>query len=70
MGLEARLGQRLSGGAVAVLVATCSHMPQYSGEKGVRLAQKMQAGPCIRVGVQLQKAEVGPSSGSTWRLSH
>jgi hypothetical protein len=41
----------------------------HSG-KGVRLAQKMQVGPCIPVETQLQKAEVGPTSGPTWRLSH
>ena len=39
-------------------------------EKGVRLAQKMQVGPRIAVGVQLEKAEVGPTSGPTRRLSH
>ena len=41
-----------------------------SSEKAVRLAQKMVGGPCITVGIQLQKAEVGPTSGPTWRLSH
>jgi hypothetical protein len=30
----------------------------------------MQIGPCVPVGIQLEKAEVGPSSGRTWRLSH
>ena len=30
----------------------------------------MQVGPCIPVGVQLQKAEIDPTSGPTWRLSH
>jgi hypothetical protein len=40
------------------------------GEKDVRLAQKMQVVPRIIVGIQLDKAEVGPASGSTWRLSH
>jgi hypothetical protein len=30
----------------------------------------MQVGSCIPVGIQLQKAEVGPTSGPTWRLSH
>jgi hypothetical protein len=40
-------------------------------EKGVRLAQKMQVGPCILVGgIQLRKAEVGPTSGPTWHISH
>ena len=38
-------------------------------EKGLRLAQKMQVGPRYLVGVQLKKAEVGPNSGPTWRLS-
>jgi hypothetical protein len=32
--------------------------------------KKMQVGPCIPVGMQLQKAEVGPTSGPTLRLSH
>jgi hypothetical protein len=43
-----------------------------ASEKGVRLAQKFQAGPCIPVGIQLEKAEVGPTSGPTRRgaLSH
>ena len=39
-------------------------------EKAVRLPQKIQVGPCISVGTQLNKAEVGPTSGPTWRLSH
>jgi hypothetical protein len=52
---------------------------KYWSEKAVRLAQKMQVaklaqkvqvGPCIPVGMQLEKAEVGPTSGQTWRLSH
>ena len=30
----------------------------------------MQVGPCIPVGIQLEKAAVGPTSGPTWRLSH
>jgi hypothetical protein len=30
----------------------------------------MQVGPCIPMGIQLQKAEVGPTSGPTWRLFH
>ena len=38
--------------------------------KGVRLAQKTQVGPRIPVGRQLEKAEGGPSSGPTRRLSH
>ena len=44
--------------------------PCSSGAKGVRSAQKMQVGPHIPVGIQLQKAEVGPASGPTWLLSH
>jgi hypothetical protein len=40
------------------------------GERGVRLAQKMQVRPCIPVKTQLQNAEVGPTSGPAWRLSH
>jgi hypothetical protein len=30
----------------------------------------MRVGPCIPVGIQLAKAEVGPTFGPTWRLSH
>jgi hypothetical protein len=30
------------------------------------LAQNMQVGPCISVGIRLEKAEVGPTSGPTW----
>ena len=30
----------------------------------------MQIGPCIPVGVQLEKAAVGPTSGPTRHLSH
>ena len=30
----------------------------------------MRAGPCIPVGIQTEKAEVGPTSGPTWRPSH
>jgi hypothetical protein len=33
------------------------------------LAQKMPVGPCIPAGIQLEKAELGPTSGPTWRLS-
>jgi hypothetical protein len=41
-------------------------------EKGVRLAQKMRVNPRIPVGLQLEKAGVGPtlSSGPTRHLSH
>jgi hypothetical protein len=38
-------------------------------ERGVRLAQKMEAGPRIPVGIQLEKAEVCPTSEPTWCLS-
>ena len=41
-----------------------------SSEEGVRLAQKMRVGPCIPVGIQQEKAEVGPTSGPTWRFPH
>ena len=47
-----------------------SNGSKHRGEKGVRLAQKMQVGPCTPAGIQLQKAGVGPTSGPTWRLSH
>ena len=30
----------------------------------------MQVGPCIPVEIQLEKAEVGPTFGPTWGLSH
>ena len=32
-------------------------------EEGVRVAQTVPAGPRIPVGIQLEKAEVGPTSG-------
>jgi hypothetical protein len=50
--------------------ASSSARIQPVAKKDVRLAQKMQIGPCISVGTQLEKAEVGPTSGPTWRLSH
>jgi hypothetical protein len=28
----------------------------------------MQVGPCVPVGIQLEKAGVGPTSGPTWYL--
>jgi hypothetical protein len=34
------------------------------------LTQKTQVGPHTPVGIQLEKAEVGPTSGPTWRPSH
>jgi hypothetical protein len=46
------------------------HPPPTPTEKGVSLAQKVQVGPCIPAGIQPEKAEVGPTSGPTWRLSH
>ena len=41
-----------------------------ASEKGVRLAQNMQVRPRTPVGIQRLKAEVGPTSEPTWRLSH
>ena len=41
-----------------------------AARKVVRLAQNMQVDPCIPLGIQLSKAEVGPTSGPTWRLPH
>jgi hypothetical protein len=38
--------------------------------QGLRSAQTMQVGPCTPVGIQLQQAEVGPTSGPTRRPSH
>jgi hypothetical protein len=32
-------------------------------EKGVRLVQRLQVGPCIPVGMELYRAEVGPTFG-------
>jgi hypothetical protein len=34
------------------------------------VGQHTQVGPCIPVGMQLQKAGVGPTSGPAWRLPH
>ena len=34
------------------------------------MAQHTQVGLCVPVGIQLENAEVGPTSGPTWRLSH
>jgi hypothetical protein len=39
------------------------------GPKGVRLEQKIHVGPCIPVITQLEKAEVGSTSGPARRLS-
>jgi hypothetical protein len=46
------------------------HYDMSPSDNDVRLAQKLHFGPCIPVGIQVQKAEVGPTSGPTWRLSH
>ena len=45
-------------------------LQRLTSERGLNLAQKMQVGPCIPVITQLERAEVGPTSGPTWRLSH
>ncbi len=45
-------------------------MARAWSKKGVRLAQKMRVGPGIPVIIQLERAEVGPTSGPIWRLSH
>jgi hypothetical protein len=37
--------------------------PRACSEKSVRLAQKIQVGPCISAVTQLGRAEVGPTSG-------
>jgi hypothetical protein len=44
--------------------------PALRARNGVRSAQAMPVGPCIPVGIKLETAEVGPTSGPTWRLSH
>jgi hypothetical protein len=54
----------------AVAVAAAPSRSACCSEKGVRLAHKMRVGPYIPVGIQTEKAEVGPTSGPTWRLSH
>ena len=45
-------------------------MRRAFSEQGVRLAQSTQVGPCIPVGIQLYRADVGPTSGPTRCLSH
>ena len=42
----------------------------FFSKKDVRLAQNVQVGPYIPVGIQLQKAGAGPASGPARRLSH
>jgi hypothetical protein len=64
-----RAGAAARRGTGARRGARCEH-GRAPSEKGVRLAQKMPVCPCIHVGIQLEKAEVGPTSGPTWRLSH
>jgi hypothetical protein len=64
-------GLGLHGGAAASLRPPGATLqPEYCSENGVRLVQTMQVGPRIPVGAQLEKAEVGPSSGPTWRPPH
>jgi hypothetical protein len=46
------------------------HQRLGPGVQGVRPAQKMRVGPCTPVGIQLERARAGPTSGSTRRLSH
>ena len=52
------------------------YLTRALSETGVKLAQKIQVGPCIPVGnweysyKRLQLATVGPTSGQTWGLSH
>ena len=47
---------------------SCEQTGSHCSGKGVRSAQKVQAGPCHPVGMQLQKAGAGPTSGPAWRL--
>ena len=45
--------------------------PAWSERERSQLCpKKLQAGLCIPVGIQLEMAEVGPTSGPTRRLSH
>ena len=55
---------------MVVLKVKTTRRPSAFSEKGVRLAQKMQAVHAFLSEIQLQKAEVGPTSGPTRRLSH
>jgi hypothetical protein len=48
------------------LAAPASAPPPWSSETGFRLAQKIRFGPCIPVGIQRVRDDVGPTSG----LSH
>ena len=49
-----------------------SRTPSERGRMVLGWPKKMHGGPCIPVGIQLnlETAEVGPTSGPTWRLSH
>ena len=70
--LMVRAGACSPTAARGALIALTRPAGSSCSDKGVRLAQNMRVGPCIHVGilVQLQKAEIGPTSGPTWRLSH
>ena len=70
--LMVRAGACSPTAARGALIALTRPAGSSCSDKGVRLAQNMRVGPCIHVGilVQLQKAEVGPASGPTWRPSH
>jgi hypothetical protein len=53
------------------IVSRSSDSKYCPSQNGVRLlGPKVQVGPCIPAAMQLQKAEVGPTFGPTWRLSH
>jgi hypothetical protein len=63
------------GAAVAAVAAGDGRVAQVeralSRGQGVRPAQEARVVPCIPMGIiPLQKAEAGPTSGPTWRLSH
>jgi hypothetical protein len=74
-GYHPATGLNMPGGAAGAAGQVDGQMPHFLSDpvacskRGVRLAQTMQVGPCIPVGVKLEKAEVGPTSGPTWRLS-
>jgi hypothetical protein len=65
-----RSTQVLSRGSSAQRGGTRQSPCAALSEKGVRLAQNMRICPSIPVVIQLEKAEVGPTSGPTWHLSH
>ena len=58
------------GGGLARELDVGREVLQRERESGVRLAQKVQVGPRIPLGTQLERAEAGPTSGPTRRLSH